>query len=216
MFPATFISLFRRNVKIKIFNMNSNFFKNSNYFIDEKVNLFKFENCYKVFDDKGEIIGNINQKIPIGLKILSLIINKAFFPFRLEIRDTNNTLLSSINRGWTFFISKITVEDAEKNVLGVIKQKFKLFKPIFEIYDTSEKMIAIISGDWKAWNFEIKNPSDMQIGTINKKWGGAMKEIFTTADKYNVNINNSITNETAKLVVVSCAITIDMVLKERK
>jgi len=30
------------------------FFEGHSYFIDEKVNLFKFENQYKVFNEKGE------------------------------------------------------------------------------------------------------------------------------------------------------------------
>ncbi|MFC2110973.1 phospholipid scramblase-related protein [Bacteroidota bacterium] len=74
----------------------------------------------------------------------------------------------------------------------------------------------MIAGDWKAWNFTIKNSADAQIGTISKKWAGAVKEIFTTADKYNVNIESNFANETAKVLVVSSAITIDMVLKEAK
>jgi uncharacterized protein YxjI len=54
------------------------------------------------------------------------------------------------------------------------------------------------------------------LATINKKWNGAMKEIFTTADKYKVSIDGTLVNDTLKKIVLSSAITIDMVLKERK
>jgi uncharacterized protein YxjI len=43
-----------------------------------------------------------------------------------------------------------------------------------------------------------------------------MKEIFTTADKYKVSIDADIINDILKKIVLSIAITIDMVLKERK
>ena len=196
--------------------MKINFFDTNSYFIDEKVNILKFENCYQVFDDKGDEIGSINQKLTIGQKILRLLLNKAMLPFRLEIRNNNNELLSSINRGWTFFMSTITIQDSDDKPIGFIKQKFKLLKPTFNIFDTSENLISVITGDWKAWEFVIKNSKDDQVGTISKKWAGAMKEIFTSADKYNVNINPDFAKDTVKTVVVSAAITIDMVLKERK
>jgi len=196
--------------------MNNNFFETDSYFIDEKVNILKFENCYNVFNNKGENIGSIKQRLSFGQKMLRLIISKAMLPFKLEIRDSNDVLLSSINRGWTFFMSKITINDANDNTIGFIRQKFKFLKPTFKIFDSSETLIAQITGDWKAWNFEIKSSSDNHIGTINKKWAGAMKEIFTSADKYNVTIDSKINNDIAKTIVVSSAITIDMVLKENK
>ena len=194
--------------------MTKDFLATNSYFIDEKVNFLKFENCYLIYDNSGNSIGSINQKVPLSQKILRLLLNKKMLPFRLEIRDSNKHLLSSINRGWTFFMSTIIIRDSNNVVIGSIKQKFKFFKPTFQIFDTSNKLVAIITGDWKAWSFIIKDASDNQIGTINKKWAGAMKEIFTTADKYNVNIEAGFTNDIAKLAILSSAITIDMILKE--
>lgn len=196
--------------------MNSNFFDSNSYFIDEKVNYFKFENCYKVFNDKGNEIGSVNQKISTGQKFLRLLLNKNMLPFQLEIKDSSGNLQASISRGWTFFMSTIIINDSKGNHIGSIKQKFKLFKPTFKIYGKSEQIIAVITGDWKAWNFQINDSYDKEIGTISKKWNGAMKEIFTTADKYNVNLNSGFTDSSNKIAILSGAITIDMVLKESK
>ena len=196
--------------------MNSNFFESNSYFIDEKVNYFKFENSYKVFNNKGNEIGSVNQKLSLGQKSLRLLLNKNMLPFQLEIKDAKGNLQTSISRGWTFFMSTILIDDSNGNNIGSIKQKFKLFKPTFKIYDKSEQLVAVITGDWKAWNFQIKDSNDKQIGTINKKWNGAMKEIFTTADKYNVDLNSEYTDVSNKMAILSSAITIDMVLKESK
>lgn len=196
--------------------MNSNFFDSNSYFIDEKVNLFKFENCYKVYNDQGENIGSVNQKISAGGKLLRLILNKQMLPFHLEIRNQNNEVEATVSRGWTFFMSKITIADSEGSSVGTIKQKFKLFKPTFTILNNGQEQIAKISGDWKAWNFAIKDNNERQIGSISKKWNGAVKEIFTSADKYNVTLEQGITDKSQKIAVLSGAITIDMVLKESK
>lgn len=196
--------------------MKYNFFDSDNYFIDEKVNFLKFENCYNVYNDTGDNIGAIKQKLNIGDKILRLVLNKAMLPFHLEIYNSQDVLESSISRGWTFFMSKISIKDANDNIVGNIQQKFNLFKPTFKIFDASGKYIAEITGDWKAWNFVINDSSNVKIGTISKKWAGAMKELFTSADKYNVTIDSGFSNKENKIAILSGAITIDMVLKESK
>lgn len=193
-----------------------NFFESNDYFIDEKVNYFKFGNTYKVYNNEGEQVGIINQKVTAWHKFLRLLLNKAIFPFTLEVHNIDNDLLVTISRGWTFWMSKITITDANQNEIGSIKQKFKFLKPTFKISNAVGEEIAKITGDWKAWDFKIVNPNDKQIGTINKKWGGVVKELFTRADKYHVYIDPEYAEDTNKIAIVSCAITIDMVLKNFK
>ncbi len=196
--------------------MNTNFFDSNSYFIDEKVNFLKFENAYTVYNDKGENIGAVKQKLNSSEKVLRLFLSKGMLPFHLEIRNANNGLEASISRGWTFLMSKIVIKDANGMPIGSIKQKFKLFKPTFTIVDRGERVIGRISGDWRAWNFIISDAHGKQIGAISKKWAGAMKELFTSADKYNVIINPDFSDKDSKIVILSSAITIDMVLKESK
>ncbi len=194
----------------------SKFFDYNDFFIDEKVGLFKFSNAYKVFNHAGEEIGLIQQKVSTLHKVLRVIGDlKKMMPFTLEIMDTNGVIQATISRGWTMFMSKIVITDANGVEIGKIQQKFKLFKPRFIITDSQEQTIAEINGDWKAWDFTITDPNAMPIGTISKKWNGAVKEIFTSADKYVVSIAGSVHEDTRKMAIVSTAITIDMVLKER-
>lgn len=193
------------------------FFQSNSYFIDEKVNMFKFENAYNVYDESGDHIGAITQRLTTSEKLLRLLLDKRMMPFKLVVQGLNGKELATIQRGWTFWMSKIEVLDADNKVIGYVKQKFKFFKPEFQILSSSEQLIGIITGDWKAWNFDIKDASQKQIGSISKKWAGAVKEIFTSADKYNVSIDPAFSSSIEhKQALVSCAITIDMVLKESK
>jgi uncharacterized protein YxjI len=192
------------------------FFKCDDYFIDEKVGLLKFSNAYKVYNDQGTQIGNIQQTVPLWHKLLRLFLNKAVFPFTLDITDMNGVVIASIQRGWTFWFSKIEILDGNGVKIGGIKHKFKLFKPLFHITDQFDAVIAQIKGDWKAWNFSIVDSNEKALGSINKKWAGFMKEAFTTADKYRVIIEKDCPEDVNKIAIVAGAITIDMVLKESK
>lgn len=196
--------------------MQTNFFRSNSYFIDENVNFFKFENSYQLYDDMGVHIGAVCQKLTFGQKLLRMLLKKAMLPFLLEIKDLDGNVQASIARGWTFWMSKITITDNNGLVAGIIKQKFKIFEPTFIISDGNGQEIAKISGDWKAWNFTIEDGNSMEIGLITKKWAGAMQEIFTSADKYNVTLNSEISDNLRKIAILSAAITIDMVLKESK
>ena len=157
------------------------FFEKNSFFIDEKIGFFKFTNAYKVYDEFGEI-GLIQQRLTAGQKFLRLLLKKAMLPFMLEITDLNGDVLVTINRGWTFWMSKITLTDNKGELLGTIKQKFAILKPSFKIADETGIEIASITGDWKGWNFKILDNNNNQIGTISKKWNGILKEAFTTAD----------------------------------
>lgn len=190
------------------------FFEKNTFFIDEKIGFFKFTNAYKVYDQHGEI-GLIQQRLTAGQKFLRLLLKKAMLPFQLEITDLNSDVLVTIKRGWTFWMSKITLTDSRGDLLGTIKQKFAILKPTFKIADETGIEIASITGDWKGWNFKIMDNNN-QIGTITKKWNGILKEAFTTADKYVVDIVPEYAEDKRKMAIVSCAVTIDMVLKESK
>jgi uncharacterized protein YxjI len=192
------------------------FFKCDDYFIDEKLGLLKFANAYKVYDDQGIQIGNITQVVPFWHKVLRLFLNKAMFPFTLNIINMDEQVVASIQRGWTFWMSKIIIRNSSGDQIGGIKQKFKFLKPEFLILDANDVQLAKIQGDWKAWNFNIVDGSEKQLGTITKKWAGVMQEVFTTADKYRVSIAKECPEDINKMAIVAGAITIDMILKESK
>ena len=192
------------------------FFDNNQFIINQKVNFLKMANQYEVFDNSGQQIGLIKQRLSGGGVILRLLLNKAMLPFTLEIVDINEQVQATISRGFTFFMSKITVVIPDGTPPFYIKQKFKFLRSQFTIFDIHNTRIGEINGDWKAWNFSITDANGNEIGRINKQWAGALKEFFTAADKYLVTFDKPDMEYHKKVAIVSAAITIDMVMKEKK
>ncbi|MDR1966217.1 MAG: hypothetical protein LBQ36_05865 [Synergistaceae bacterium] len=190
------------------------FFENDVFFIDERVAFLKFTNSYKIFDEDGNQIGNVQQKMSGGYKLLSFFLSKAMFPLNLDIADIDGNVLISLRRGWSFLLSKISIMDERGKHIADISQKFKLLKAEFQILDAAGAQVGKILGDWKAWNFTITDNRDKEIGIITKKWAGILKEAFTSADKYIVSVKPELSDMTKRKAVIASAIVIDMILKE--
>lgn len=190
------------------------FFSNNTFVIDEKIAAFKLSNAYKVYNGEGQEIGAIQEHKPFTYILLDLILPKGMVPFELNILNMDGKRIAQLKRGLTLFMSKVQIFNEAGAPIGSFKQKFALLKPKFTLLDNLGHELATIKGDWKAWNFEITDAAGQQIGTVDKKWNGMAKELFTTADKYAVNIEPSVTDENTRVAVASVAATIDMILKE--
>lgn len=198
------------------------FFKIGEYVIDEKVSAFKFTNAYKVFNTEGQQIGLVEQqKIGAGAKAARILIGgniKALQTFKLDIKNNDGSVLVGIQRGGLGSpggIRSISISDSTGQAIGVLKVLFSWLTPKIEIHDTAGQKIGFIQGDWKGWNFEITDATGNAIGKINKKWAGAMKEVFTTADKYHASVYSNAKGD-YRTIIIAAAITLDMVLKEFK
>jgi uncharacterized protein YxjI len=183
-------------------------------FVDEKVNAFKFKNEYSLYNDTGEVVGSIHQLLSTWEKIRKLLISQKITPFNYEIRNSHGEIIAEIKKGWTFWLPKIQLV-MNGAVIGVIHQRFKLIKPKFDIYDNNNQPIGSIKGNWSHWQFDITSDKGIELGHVSKKWAGIAKELFTTADKYIVNIDPSVQDEKMRMLVLSAALTIDLVLKEQ-
>jgi len=190
------------------------FFLNNTFVIDEKVAAFKLSNAYRVYDDKGREIGAIQEHKSIFRILLGLFLNDSMLPFELNILNEDGRRVAQLKRGVTLFMSQVRIFDEMGRVVGSFQQKFTLLKPKFKLVDTLGHEIATIKGDWKAWKFDITDASGLVIGSVTKSWNGLAKELFTTADKYVVNIDASVTDERQRIAIASVAAAIDMILKE--
>ncbi|MBD3362690.1 scramblase [Candidatus Dojkabacteria bacterium] len=191
-------------------------FQQNTFVVNQKAGLFKMANQYQLQDEQQNDIGFVQEVVPGWAKFARFFLNKQLLPFELSIMDENQNLLAKIKRGFTLAMPKVQVFDANEKLIGTFRGKFKLLGVKFEIQDEEGNIVGEINGNWKGWDFTITDQNGNQIGTVNKKWAGAMKEIFTTADRYKVEINPSVAEDENKILMVAVAISIDMILKNGK
>ncbi|HEY5934367.1 MAG TPA: phospholipid scramblase-related protein [Kofleriaceae bacterium] len=181
--------------------------------------LFAWEskNQYLVFDqneqpvfevqEQGKGFGNLMKRLFMGpmrwftadveslaqqRSLLSLKKPFRFIFHRLEVRTPDGTSLGAIQKRWTWFRRKYTVEDAGGQEVAT------LFGPFF-----------------RPWTFKIRMAgSEEEVGLLQKKWSGLGKELFSDADNFWIQMEN-IQNPQLRALLFSATVLIDVVHFER-
>ena len=181
--------------------------------------LFSWEskNQYLVFDqndqpvfevqEQGKGFGNLLKRLFMGpmrwftadveslaqqRSLLSLRKRFRFIFHRLEVSTPDGTALGAIQKRWTWFRRKYTVEDAGGQEIAT------LFGPFF-----------------RPWTFKIRMAgSDEEVGLLQKKWSGLGKELFSDADNFWIQMEN-IQNPQLRALLFSATVLIDVVHFER-
>lgn len=198
--------------------MKKNLQKNI-FLFKEHLGMFKASNNYDIYDPKTkEIILHCREKnLNPVYKIVRLFLTdfKALTPFEIDIRGLDGKRIIKVKKGLSLILSKIEVFDENDKLIGLFKQKlFPNFYPKFEMFDEKENLVSILKGNLIGWNFEFLKDENT-IATVTKKWSGIGKEMFTSADNYMLEINDTVDKaDPLRQLIFAAVICIDMVFKE--
>ncbi|WP_445455206.1 LURP-one-related family protein [Flavobacterium sp. HNIBRBA15423] len=195
--------------------MNPILSKNT-FLVKEHVGMFKASNNFDIFNPESGSVMMTCREPNLGFftKIFRFTDYKRMTPFHIVISDNQGKKILSIKRGVTFFKSDVEVFDEGDRLIGVFKQKFFSFGGKFEMHDNQDKHLCTLQGKWTGWDFKFIQHGK-EIATVSKKWSGIGKELFTSADNYVLNINESIpSDDKLRPLILSAVMCIDMVFKE--
>jgi uncharacterized protein YxjI len=168
------------------------------------------KNRYAIYDEQGkELYFAYEESNLIGRNMLN-----RHRPLNLFIVDNDRNLQLKIERKFYFMFADYLVYNANGKKIGEIKQKFKWFKRLFDMYDESESIVLqCISKAFQFWTFNVfRGPN--QVGSVKKKWSGVGREMFTDADTFHVDLGRL--NDKEKLLTLALAFAVDLQFFERK
>lgn len=190
---------------------------NQNLFlVKEHVGMFKASNNYDIYNpESNQIILNCRENnLGFFTKMLRFTDYKRMTPFNVEIAAASGEKLISVKRGIAVFRSNVEVFDEKERLIGTFKQKFFSFGGKFEILDKNEKPVATLQGKWTGWDFKFTH-ENKQLAQVSKKWAGMGKELFTSADNYVLQIEETVAQDSPqRQLILAAVMCIDMVLKE--
>jgi uncharacterized protein YxjI len=129
----------------------------------------------------------------------------------MELMDNAGETLLRLSRNFFWFFSDLTIARPSGEVLGSVHRRFGFIHKKYDLRDASGRLFATVSSPiWRLWTFPIIGTSGQSHGAeVAKKWGGALREIFTDADTFRVNFGSGSWSEAERAVILACAISID-------
>lgn len=192
-------------------------FNSRSYAVKEHVGVFRTADHYDILDaETGRQLGVAREHVGGALTALRIVFGKRFLPTTVEFRVQDDMpVVLTLKRGMSFLWQTVSVFDADGRALGFFKSKRSLVRAGFMVYDAADKPIAEVKGDWKGFSFKFLTPDGRELGTVDKQWGGLMKELFTSADTYHVKLAEDLgTNPSMAALLLAAGIAIDVVFKE--
>jgi len=186
------------------------------FFVKEHRGIFKAANNYDIFDPNTQqmIMTCREEKLGIFTKIFRFTDYKRATPFDIEIKTADGKKVLTVKRGISIFLSNVEVFDENDILVGRFKQKFFTIGGKFDVLDASDNVVCSLKGKWTSWNFDFIR-DEFKLAHVSKKWAGIGREMFTSADNYMLEIDNSVPqNDSVRLLILAAVMCIDMVLKE--
>lgn len=192
-------------------------FEGNTFLVREHIGILKLHEAFDILTPEGKQIGFVIERASGLKKFMKLLINKQLMTCNLEILSDgeDGAVLLKIRRGPAIFRTKVTVSDANGELLGYFKKRILSLGGAFDVYDANDKEIALLQGDWKGWNFKFTKKDGVEFGQVSKKWAGIAQELFTNADNYVVHFERDKMDAPEHFpLVLAAAICIDTVLKD--
>lgn len=186
------------------------------FLVKEHVGLLKAANNFDIYDpDTNQIVMECREERlgPIT-KLLRFTDYKRMTPFDIQVRTPDGSQVVRITRGVSFFLSRVTVLDDNDRPMGGFKQKLFTIGGAFDVLDTQDNPLCRLKGKWTGWEFKFI-ANDVEFARVSKKWAGAGKELFTSADNYMLQISDAVPKDNpVRRLILAAVLCIDMVLKE--
>jgi uncharacterized protein YxjI len=184
--------------------------------ISQKAKLIEMTNEYRILDPEGEEVGAIRQEGQSKAKKLLRLVTSLdqFLTHRLSVYEHDGTKLLEIVRPAKVFKSTLQIRDAGGRDAGSIVQENIVGKKHFALRGPAgEQLGSIDAENWRAWDFAVHDAGGAEVARITKKWAGFLREGFTTADHYALDVTGP-TSPELRFVLVASAAAIDTALKQ--
>lgn len=190
-------------------------FSQNHFLVKEQLGLFRAANHYDVYDPRtNQVVLECREQ---NLGLLKKFCRFAFCrrtPFDLQIRTPEGQPLLRVHRGLALALPKVTVRDSQDQVLGGFKQRFVAVVEKFDVLDSSQQPQYLLQRSLGGREFRFLK-HDMQLAHITKQWAGLGRELFTSADTYELRIVPEVpADDPVRMLIVSAVVMVDMLLFE--
>lgn len=167
-------------------------------------------NKYEVLDESGAQVGFILEKGGGITAWLKRVILRSHRPFEVDVLDGSSSGMLRLTRSFFFFFSDLSVLTPEGERLGSVHRRFGIIYKKYDLKDSTGQIFARIQSPfWRLWTFPIRTAHGTEAGSIAKRWGGGLREIFTDADTFRIDFSQADWTLAQRAVIFAAAVSVD-------
>ncbi|MFO0849063.1 MAG: phospholipid scramblase-related protein [Gemmataceae bacterium] len=189
------------------------------FLVKERVRFLAAGQTFDLYDadaDRREPIGVASEVLGPLARLSRWFVSKQLTGTTVEVREKpDDSLVFTVRRGAYLFRSRVEVHDAQGESVGWFKSKQLTWSGGFHVYDRTGRHFAEVRGNFVGFDYRVLTPDGaVELGRVTKKWTSAVKELFTSADTYLVELNDDLAEQPlAKMLVLAAALATDMIFK---
>lgn len=166
---------------------------------------FESRNKYRILDENMRPIAYAAEVSSGFLATLTRIFLKHWRSFEIHIFNQEKERLYIAHFPFRWFFKTLNLRHESGLPIGHLQQRFAIFSKKFSVYGPQGELLAEIKSPFfKVWTFEFKK-NGRKLGSLEKKWSGALTEIFTDKDNFTVTFaQTELSLETKTLMMVTC------------
>jgi hypothetical protein len=182
--------------------------------VKQKLKLIELRNEYAVLDQGGRQIGAVVQATQSPLAFLARVFTSwdVVLPITLHILGPGTVPELVVHKPW--FTWRCHVMRPDGQPLGEITKQIRMGKARFTLLDPGGAQLGEVRAhNWRAKDFSVLDGAGQAIARVTKKWAG-LRELFTDADTYVVEVSPTAVDPLRSLAVATCLV-IDVVMKQK-
>lgn len=176
---------------------------------------FEMKNAYDVYDQHQTPVLRVQEQGSGFLSLIRRLFLGPFRPFQADVVDavSGETILH-LRRPFKFIFHRLEVTTPNGEKIGAIQRRWSWIRRIYVIEDAYGHVGADLFGPFlRPWTFELR-VNQQQVGMIQKRWSGLLKEAFTDADNFGVDLQ-AVDDPQMKALAFAATVLIDVVHFER-
>jgi uncharacterized protein YxjI len=151
---------------------------------------FEAANRYAIHAEDGALAGVALERREGATAFFARWFLQSRRPFTMDVADPADPRRAALvlRRPWTWFLARVEVMDGAGRLLGVVRQRFSWLRRRLDVDVPGGRTAARLTGPiLRPWTFVVHaGPAGAgrEVGRIEKKWSGFLRESFTDADTF--------------------------------
>lgn len=180
------------------------------YHIHEAICATSTNESYMITDpETGCGLAAVDEKAGFGCTVAKAFFDKLLLPAKFEMISSEGSVIFEMYQPVSIIKPVFTVKTPEGRTLCSIKSNSNRLKPCIEVLDERGQLVGSVTSNWRLEDFEFNDMTGNPIAKIHHCNSGLIRETFTTADDYDIEMLTETPDSGMAAVVIAVTIAVD-------